>query len=407
MSDTWLQTFLEEIAQFGAGERGMDRLAFTEADRQARQYVTDIMTELGMSVREDAFGNLIGRLEGSDPQAAPVATGSHIDTVPDGGKYDGIAGVAASLYAVKQLRQRGPLTHPLEIIVFMAEESSRFGFATMGSKAMSGQVNQSLWAKAADKDGVTLAEAMRSFGLDLSAVKAAIRQPGELKAFVELHIEQGPVLEATGKKIGVVTAIAAPTRLKITVKGFAAHSGTTPMEDRQDALVSAAMIVLAIQEIALEQSRHGTVGTVGNLKVHPGVMNVVPGLVEMWVDIRGVNHGSIIECLQDVKDAISTIAEGQGTPVAIDILTSDKPVELDEGVRSVITEAARTCGASYQDIHSGAGHDAMNMASLAPTGMIFIPCRQGISHNPEEFAAPEDIQTGADVLTETLYQLAK
>jgi N-carbamoyl-L-amino-acid hydrolase len=407
MTTTWLQTCIEDIAKFGAGERGMDRLAFTESDRQARQYVIDLMLEMGMTIREDAFGNVIGRLEGTDPHAAPVVTGSHIDTVPDGGKYDGVVGVAGALYAVKNLQTRGPLTHPIEIIVFMAEESSRFGFATMGSKAMAGQVNQTLWSKAKDKDGVTLAEAMRMFGLDFANIKQAVRKPGEIKAFVEMHIEQGPVLEATGKKIGVVTAIAAPTRLKITVKGFAAHSGTTPMEDRQDALVSAAKIVLAIQEIALEQSRYGTVGTVGNLKVHPGVMNVVPGLVEMWVDIRGVNHASIIECLQDVKDAISTIAEEQETPVAIDILTSDKPVELHEEVRTVITEAAKACGASYQDIHSGAGHDAMNIALLAPTGMIFIPCRQGISHNPEEYAEPEDIQTGADVLAETLYRLAK
>lgn len=407
MTNTWLQTLIEDIAKIGAGERGMDRLAFTEADQQGRQYVISMMREMGMAIREDAFGNVIARLEGTDPQAAAVATGSHIDTVPDGGKYDGVVGVAAALYAVKKLKERGPLTHPLEIIVFMAEESSRFGFATMGSKAMTGQVNQTLWSKAVDKNGVTLAAAMQSLGLDFAKIKDAVRKPGEMKAFVEMHIEQGPVLEATGKKIGVVTAIAAPTRLKITVKGFAAHSGTTPMEDRQDALVSAAMIVLAIQEIALQESRHGTVGTVGNLKVHPGVMNVVPGLVEMWVDIRGVNHTSIIECLQDVKDAVSTIAEEQGTPVAIDILTSDKPVELSEKIRSVITEAAKTCGAAYQDIHSGAGHDAMNVALIAPTGMIFIPCRQGISHNPEEYAAAEDIRIGADVLAETLYQLAK
>lgn len=407
MTHNWLQKCINDLAAFGAGERGMDRLAFTDSDRQARQYVMELMREIGMTVREDAFGNVIGRLQGIDPNAAPVVTGSHIDTVPDGGKYDGVVGVAGALYAVKRLQERAPLTHPIEVIVFMAEESSRFGFATMGSKVVAGQVNLTAWSKAKDKEGITLPEALASFGLDIANLRDAIRKPGEIKAFVELHIEQGPVLEATGKKIGVVTAIAAPTRMKITVEGMAAHSGTTPMEDRQDALVSAAMIVLAVQEIALDQSHHGTVGTVGNLKVHPGVMNVVPGLVEMWVDIRGVNHESIIECLQEVKDAISTIAESQQTPVAIDILVSDKPVQLHDEIRSVITEAAKTCGTSYQDIHSGAGHDAMNIAALAPTGMIFIPCRQGISHNPEEYAEPEDIQMGADVLAETLYQLAK
>lgn len=407
MVDAWLQNFIEDIAKIGAGESGMERLAFTESDRQARQYVINLMQDMGLAVREDAFGNVIGRLEGTDPHAAPVVTGSHIDTVPEGGKYDGIVGVAGALYALGKLKARGPLTHPIEIIIFMAEESSRFGFATMGSKAMAGQVNQTSWNKAKDKDGVTLSEAMNTFNLDLANIKQAVRKPGEIKAFIEMHIEQGSVLEATGNKIGVVTAIAAPTRLKITVKGFAAHSGTTPMEERQDALVSAAMIVLAIQEIGFAESRHGTVATVGNLIVQPGVMNVVPSLVEMWVDIRGVNHDSIIECLQDVKDAVSSIAESQETPAAIDILASDKPIQMHEEVRAVIAEAAKACGVSYQDIHSGAGHDAMNMALIAPAGMIFIPCRQGISHNPEEYADPADIQIGADVLAEALYQLAK
>lgn len=407
MTENWLEKFIEDIAAFGKGERGMDRLAFSESDRQARQYVIDLMREFGMTVRLDAFGNLIGRLEGTDSKALPVATGSHLDTVPDGGKYDGVAGVAGALYAIQKLKLRGPLTHPVEVIVFMAEESSRFGFATMGSKVMVGQANMTLWGKAKDKEGVTLPEALESFGLEFANIRDAIRKPGELKAFVEMHIEQGPVLETNNNKIGIVTAIAAPTRLKITVEGFAAHSGTTPMEDRQDALVSAAMIVLAVQEIALEQSHHGTVGTVGNLKVHPGVMNVVPGLVEMWVDIRGVSHESIIECLQDIKDAISTIAEGQETPVAIDILVSDKPVQMHDDIRSVITDAAKACGISYQNMHSGAGHDAMNIAAIAPTGMIFIPCRRGISHNPEEYAEPSDIRTGADVLAETLYRLAR
>lgn len=407
MDSKWIMDTIEALAQYGKGQQGMDRQAFTEADRQAHRYVMGLMGEIGLTVREDAFGNLIGRLPGKDPAAAAVVTGSHIDTVPEGGKYDGIVGVVGSLYALKQLKERGPLTHPLEVIVFMAEESSRFGFATMGSKVMAGQMNLLSWSKAKDKDGVKLSEALASWGLDMDKLLSAKRAPQEMKAFVELHIEQGPVLERTGKKVGVVTAIAAPTRMKITVEGFAAHSGTTPMDERQDALVSAAQIVLAVRESAMDQVHRGTVGTVGVMKVHPGAMNVVPGMVEMWVDIRGVDHDSIIECIQDIKDQVSTIADEQETPVSIEVMSSDKPVILAEEIIDTIEDACETLHVAYQRMHSGAGHDAMNIAALTPTGMIFVPSHKGISHNPDEYTSQEDITAGVQVLTETLYQLAK
>lgn len=407
MDKEWIAATIEKISTWGKGSRGTSRLAFSAEDWQAKEYIIGLMKEAGLTIRLDAFGNIIGRLEGSNPSAPAVATGSHLDTVPEGGDYDGIVGVVGALAAVKQLKERGELTHPLELIIFAAEESSRFGFATMGSKVMAGTANLSAWNKAKDQNGVALPEALRAQGFDLEGIKNAVRGKQELKAFVELHIEQGPVLENDKTTIGIVAAIAAPTRLKITVEGMAAHSGTTPMDQRQDALVSAAMIILAVQEIALEQSHLGTVGTVGAMKVHPGAMNVVPGLVEMWVDIRGINHESIIEALQDIKDAISTIAEGQDTPVAIEVLSSDKPVVMDDHIKGMIEEACRQVGVSYKRMPSGAGHDAMNMAHITAAGMIFIPCRSGISHNPEEYAHIEDIVAGVDVLTETLYRLAK
>ncbi|WP_312423724.1 Zn-dependent hydrolase [Anaerospora hongkongensis] len=407
MDKEWIAATIKKISTWGKGTRGTSRLAFTAEDRQAKEYFISLMKEAGLAVRFDAFGNIIGRLEGRNPHAPAVVTGSHLDTVPEGGDYDGIVGVVGGLAAIKQLKEKGELTHPLELIIFAAEESSRFGFATMGSKVMAGTTNLSAWSKAKDQSGITLAEALEAQGFDLQGISNAIRQKQELKAFVELHIEQGPVLEADKTTIGIVSAIAAPTRLKITVEGMAAHSGTTPMDQRQDALVSAAMIVLAVQEIAMEQSHLGTVGTVGAMKVHPGVMNVVPGLVEMWVDIRGINHESIIEAMQDIKDAISTIAEGQDTPVSIEVLSSDKPVFMDDHIKGIIEESSRRLGISYKRMPSGAGHDAMNMAQLTAAGMIFIPCRNGISHNPEEYTQLEDIAAGVEVLTETLYQLAK
>ncbi|EAX46730.1 amidase, hydantoinase/carbamoylase family [Thermosinus carboxydivorans Nor1] len=403
----WVNETIERIAQWGKGEQGVTRLAYTTVDLQAREYIMGLMREAGLTVRVDQIGNIIGRMDGTDPNAPAVVTGSHLDTVPEGGKYDGVVGVVGGLAAIKELKARGSLTHPVELIIFAAEESSRFGFATMGSKAMAGSANLLAWGKARDQEGNSFPDVLKRCGLDFQALTNASRSPGEIKAFVELHIEQGPILEKEGVQIGVVGAIAAPTRLKITIEGMAAHSGTTPMDQRQDALVSAAMVILAVQEVASEQSHKGTVGTVGAIKVYPNVMNVIPGRVEMWVDIRGVDHESIIETLQDIKDAVSTIAEAQETPVAIEVLSSDKPVQLHSDVIEVIETACRKLGVSYRHINSGAGHDAMNMAQIAPSGMIFIPCANGISHNPDEYASPKDIEAGICVLTEVLYELAK
>lgn len=407
MDKQWVMTTIDELARFTAAGPGMNRLAFTAPDSQAWEYIQGLMREAGMAVRRDSFGNIIGRVEGTDPAAPAVATGSHLDTVPEGGRYDGIVGVVGGLAAIRRLTAQGPLTHPLELIIFMAEESSRFGYATMGSKAMTGHANQVAWAKAKDQAGVSLPEAMAAHGFDLANLRQAVRAPGELEAFLELHIEQGPVLERAEKTIGIVEAIAAPTRLKIVVEGTASHSGTTPMDDRQDALVSAAMIILAVQEIALEHHHRGTVGTVGVIKNHPNVMNVIPGRVELGVDIRGVDYDSVVETIQEIKDAVSTIADGQETPVAIDVLASDKPVPLSREIAEAIEDACRKHGLSYKRMNSGAGHDAMNMADIAAAGMIFIPCREGLSHNPGEEADPDDIMKGIDVLATTLHGLAK
>jgi hydantoinase/carbamoylase family amidase len=405
--EKWVIDEIEKIACFGKGLRGITRLAYTEPAIKAQEHVINLMEQIGLTVRMDQIGNIIGRLEGLDSTLPAVVTGSHLDTVPEGGKYDGVVGVIGGLAAISRIKDKGELSHPLELIIFACEESSRFGFSTIGSKTMAGLVNLSAWNKAKDQEGLSFAEALSQNKYDLEQLSQAIRSGEEIKAFVELHIEQGRVLEKEGKSIGIVEVIAAPTRLKITVEGVAAHSGATPMEERQDALVTASMIVLAIQEIGLEQSNYGTVATVGMLNVHPGSMNIIPGVVEMWVDIRGVNHESIIECLQDIKDAISTIAEGQETRVSIILLSAEKPVKMNKDIINLIKKICVDKKVSHQFIHSRAGHDAMNLSRLAPTGMIFIPSKNGISHNPEEYTNEDDIMAGIDVLAETLYQLAK
>jgi N-carbamoyl-L-amino-acid hydrolase len=407
MDRDWILHVMETISGFSRGDNGITRLALTEEEMQARRYVTEIMEKMAMKVRVDAIGNIIGRLDGTDPSATPVIVGSHLDSVPEGGRYDGVLGVVAGLAAIRRIQKDGHTKHPIELIAFTAEESSRFGFATMGSKAMAGVADIKAWSKAKDPQGVGFMEALAAAGFQPDQLEKVSRASETIHAFVELHIEQGPVLEDAGLAIGVVEAIAAPTRLKIKVEGTPGHSGTTPMDSREDALVTAAQIILAVREVALARYGEGTVGTVGNIKAHPGVMNVIPGLAELWVDIRGVNHESIVDTLQELKDEISIIAEAEGTTVSIEVLTSDKPVRLHPTIINAVEAACKDLKVSYKRMNSGAGHDAMHMATICPTGMIFIPCARGISHNPEESAAPDDIMTGVDVLTRTMRLLAE
>lgn len=404
----WFLSRLEALAQMSTTSDGVTRLAFTKQEQSAMNYIAREMEQLGLKVRRDAIGNLIGRMEGTESDLPAVAFGSHLDTVPQGGKYDGTIGVLAGLLVMKRLKKRlEPLSHPLELIVFAAEESSRFSQATLGSKAMAGLLNLHALSHSVDKSGISFLHALSESGGRFHELETCKRDAKELKAFLELHIEQGRILENYQEKIGLVEAIAAPTRLKITVEGEAAHSGATPMHERHDALVSAAMIVLAVQEIAQEQAAYGTVGTVGLLEVQPGAMNVVPGKVEMWVDFRGIDHDSIIESIQDLKDVITTIAEGQQTAITIEVISSDKPVEMDRSLRDLMEQQCRKAGLPYRSMSSGAGHDAMNMARLTKSGLIFIPCKQGISHNPEESISEEDFFIGLNILTQTIEQLAK
>lgn len=405
MNTEWVISTLDKLAEFNSGKQGVTRLAYSKEDVEAKEYFISLMKDVGLDVRIDDFGNIIGRLAGKDNTLPVVATGSHLDTVPEGGKYDGMLGVVGGLAAIKKIKDKGEVRHPLELIIFANEESSRFGYATMGSKVIIGKGNKN-WLKATDKDGINFAEALEKLNFKLD-IKKSIIPPEKFKGFVELHIEQGPVLDREDITIGIVETIAAPTRLKVNIEGQAGHSGATPMVGRRDALVSAAMIVLAVQEIATEHADYGTVGTVGVLNVSPGATNVIPGFVEMGIDIRGVNQESIIEALQELKDAISTIAETQDTPILMSVLASDKPVALNKDIQAIIEKTCEKLNVTYKRMPSGAGHDAMNMASITPSAMIFIPCKEGISHNPEEFAETDDIMQGIDVLTDVLYQMAK
>ncbi|CAK7022768.1 MAG: putative hydrolase [Desulfovibrio sp.] len=407
MSREWVQNVLDTLASIGkTGDNGSNRLAFSDEDMAAREYFKGLMVEAGLAVREDAFGNIIGRVEGTDPSLPAVATGSHIDTVPNGGHFDGMAGSVASLLALKRIRERGTTRHPLELIIFQMEESSRFSQATFGSKVMVGKANLDLAAKATDKTGVTLPEAMAAKGYDFAKLGEAVRKKGELTCFLELHIEQSPTLEEKNLPVGIVTAIAAPIRTHVVIEGKASHSGGTAMNNRQDALVSAAEMVLAVRRVGNAFARKEIVATVGNLTVSPGAMNVVPGKAELWIDLRGTNRAVMDEAQAAVAKAADAVAAAYGTPVTLNILGADTPVPMTPRIITLMQDVAKEMNIPHMPIVSGAGHDTMNMAAITDVGMVFIRCKEGLSHNPGEFATIEDIMAGAEVLTETLFRLA-
>lgn len=401
VNKTRIDKLLTGLAKFGATEQGITRLGYSPLDREAQTWLLAQVADLGLTVREDAVGNVFLRREGRENNLPPVACGSHLDTVIHGGAYDGMCGVVGALEALYML-QDADLKRSIEVIIFRAEESSRFGFATMGSKLLTGSAAPATLNKGGKKDDVSFLEALRQWGCEPEKYADAVIAQGAYTSFSELHIEQGKVLEETKKQIGIVHNIAAPTRFKLHVRGMADHSGATPMGMRRDALVAAAKLILVVNEAAEQEKQHGTVGTVGVVEVEPGSINVVPGAVTLWVDVRGVEEKSIHRTLQAIKEAAENVAVLDKVDIQIEMLTQDKPVPLNEKLAQQTEAICQELGYSFLHMNSGAGHDAMHMAKIAPTTMVFIPCRGGISHNPAEYAELEDICRGITVLAEIL-----
>ena len=389
------------LGEFGKTDQGVTRLAYSDEDRAAQNWLLEKVADLDLQVREDAVGNVFLRRVGEDDSLPAVATGSHLDTVIHGGIYDGMCGVVGALEALYMLKD-AKLKRSVEVIIFRAEESSRFGFATIGSKLMTGNGSPESFSKAAKKGELSYVEALANWGCNPANYKEAIVAPNTYKSFSEIHIEQGKVLEETGKQVGIVHNIAAPTRFKIHIKGMADHSGATPMGFRKDALVSGAKLILAVEAAATAEKENGTVGTVGVVDVEPSSINVVPGGVTLWVDVRGVNNESIARTLEAIKAEANAVAESDSVAIEFEMLTADKPVALSEELAKKAGAICEAEGIDYLHMNSGAGHDAMHMAKLAPTTMIFIPCKEGISHNPAEFAKLEDICRAVEVLARLL-----
>lgn len=396
----------EAMAQLTAPGEGINRLAFTDADWAGRQYIIDRMTDAGLFVEIDDFGNVIGYKSGKKPDLPVVMVGSHTDSVPNGGNYDGVVGVLSAIEVIRSMTDDGyEHDHTIAVVSFMCEESGRFGNATLGSKAMRGELTLQDLHRLVDKQGISLYEALKGRNLNPDGIETmAYKRP--VKSFTEIHIEQGKVLEHERKTIGIVTGIAAPERFYVTIRGNADHSGATPMNLRHDALCGASKIILGIEEIASMQEAPPVVGTVGVVEVTPGAMNVIPGAVKLGVDIRSISKVARNSVVTLVKEFIDITAGKRGLSYTIEPIAQDYPVAMHPAMIREIEEAVKSVGVEYITMPSGAGHDAMHWAEAVPTGMIFIPCRDGISHNPAEFAEMNDIVTGAAVLDKVLRKLS-
>ncbi|MBW2541867.1 MAG: Zn-dependent hydrolase [Deltaproteobacteria bacterium] len=390
-----------KLAEFGKHpDGGVNRVAFSKADIEGRKYLTELMREAGLSVRVDAAGNIIGRREGSEPGRPVIMFGSHIDSVPQGGKYDGDVGVIAAIECVEILNQHDFATlHPLEVIVFSDEEGSM-----VGSSALAGDLSPRT-LEMVSQSGVTIREGLRAIGGDPDGLASAAYAEGEIAAFLELHVEQGSVLFDEGTQIGVVEGIVRIHWWEITIDGSANHAGTTPMNKRRDAMVAAARLTLAINEI-VTRTPGRQVGTVGRIRAEPGAPNVIPGRVVMSLELRDLSAEKIERIFERIEAQARSIGEATGTEVAFEpIYVGDHPPPTDSRVRRLIDESARSLGLTTKQMPSGAGHDAQEMARIAPTGVIFVPSVEGISHSPKEFTHPDDMANGANVLLQTILRI--
>jgi len=389
---------IKALSAFGRDSTGAtSRVAFSEADLAGRKYIMGLMRDAGLTVRVDTAGNIIGRRAGSDESLPPIMFGSHIDSVPGGGNYDGDVGVIGAIEVAQLLHERGIETqHPLEIVSFTDEEGG-----LTGSRAMIGELTDSA-LEVMTHSGLTIREGIFAVGGDPNRLELAIREPGSIAAFVELHIEQGGILDEENINIGIVEGIVGIRWWDVTIDGFANHAGTTPMNKRWDAMVTAAELTLAINRIATDLPGR-QVATVGKIRALPGAPNVIPGEVILSLEIRDLEAQKIQQVFDLIKAEAERIADTRSTPVRFaEIDVASPPAPTDQQMRRIISAVADDLGLSSRLMPSGAGHDAQDMTHVAPTGMIFVPSAKGISHSPKEFTTAVDMANGASVLLKTV-----
>jgi allantoate deiminase len=400
MQGAALRARIDELAAISAEPGWLTRVFASPEHRRANDLVLGWMREAGMAAHEDAIGNVVGRYEGAESGLPAMLLGSHLDSVRHAGRWDGPLGVVTAIAVIDALHKTGRrLPFALEVVGFADEEGTRFGATMLGSRALTGRFDYSV-LDLRDQRDISMADAMRAYGLDPARIGEAARRREEFFAYLELHIEQGPVLERRGIPVGCVTAIAGATRLRVTITGQAGHAGTVPMQGRHDALAAAAAAVLAVEGRAVVEE--GIVATVGRLEVFPGSVNVIPGRVVFTVDLRAAEDGNRMRMVVDIKDAIERLCKRRDVAVRIE-QTHDLPAApCAPALQRAIAAAIDAEGFPVRLLPSGAGHDAMEIAAIAPIGMIFVRCKGGISHHPDEHADNDDIEIGARVLHRVL-----
>ena len=398
-----IESRIFELAKFGRDENGHGyRVAYTKGDIEGRAWFMELMKKAGLDPTIDAAGNIIGKRKGKNPSLKPIGFGSHIDMVPDGGNYDGTLGSISALEVIEILNENNVVTeHPLEVIIFGNEEGG-----TIGSKAMTGGLtSDGLQQKS--QSGLTMAEGIKAIGGNPDNIQSCIRKKGDFHAWVELHIEQGGILEKEKIQVGVVEGIVGIVHWEVTVEGFANHAGSTPMNMRQDALLAASKFIIAVNEV-INSVKGNQVGTVGKIAVTPGAYNVIPGKVVLGLEIRDLSSEKIEMLFSEIEKRAATIAKDFKTTISfLRQPNESKPALTNKALQQTINTSAKALGFSTKFMQSGAGHDSQHIATIAPAAMIFIPSVGGISHSPKEFSTATDMANGANVLLQTILKLDK
>jgi len=398
-----IESRIFELAKFGKDSLGRGyRVAYTKGDVAGRTWFIGLMKKAELDVSIDAAGNLIGKRKGKNPLLKPIAFGSHIDMVPDGGNYDGCVGSVCGLEIMEILKENNIVTnHPLELIIFSDEEGS-----LLGSKALAGKFKQE-GLQTVSQSGLTVKEGIKAIGGNPDSINNIIRKKGDIETFIELHIEQGGILEKENIQIGVVEGIVGIEDWEVTVEGFANHAGTTPMNMRQDALLSAAKLIIGVNEV-ITSHEGKQVGTVGKISAQPGAYNVVPGKVVLGLEIRDLSYDKIWELFHEIEKRAAVIAVAGGTKITFkNQLLGAIPALTNKSIQEKIVASAKALGFTYKYMQSGAGHDSQDMALITPVGMIFVPSVGGISHSPKEFTKAIDMANGANVLLQTILAIDK
>lgn len=403
-----IQRDIEALAKFNATpDNGLTRLSLTEPEQAARRYLKNELQALSLKVYEDAAGTIIGRLEGEDPSLPCIMIGSHFDSVKNGGHFDGPAGIVMGLEIIRTIVDEGiKLKYPLEFVGMIEEEGGRFGSGVFGSRAMARGIEYETLINMIDSEGVSMAEAFQAYGYNPKDILNAKRKPEEIKAFLELHIEQGPILEKEKLDVGIVEFVVGISECRIKLLGRPDHAGTTPMNMRQDPLIAASKLVQAVEGFANNLS-DGTVATVGSLITKPGAFNIVASEVELTVDIRSKYQASIDSIKDSIEKMLKCFLENQGMTYEIHPLLDIKPVEMAKDIQKIMNTCARDNGISAKTMISGAGHDAMIMAEVTDVGLLFVPSRGGRSHSKEEWTDYDQLQKGIELLYHTVLEIGE